>query len=55
MISKNLKNMMQNKPAKLKTIKFDKGQNIFKTTKYNIIITTIAKSKLNLALAVVLQ
>ena len=46
---------MQNNPVKYITIKFDKGQNIFTTTKYNITIKTIAVSKLNLIRAVVLQ
>jgi hypothetical protein len=46
---------MQNNPTKHTTIKFDKGQNIFKITKYNITIKIITKSKLSLTRAVVLQ
>jgi hypothetical protein len=39
---------MQNNPTKHTTIKFDKGQNIFKITKYNITIKTVTNSKLSL-------
>ena len=46
---------MQNNPVKYTTIKFDRGQNIFKITKYNITIKTINDSKLNLTRAVILQ